>query len=112
MTVDAYIEQEEQGLQSPEKEPSAADSNAAAPGGLATSLRLVGKVKLGQIRGLVASIELKSQDSTETSPPTSRSPRFFKIFEGTVSRDFHLCFYFLMNKHKCASKCHILIRYN
>ncbi len=80
MTVDASIEQEEQGLQSPEKEPSgAADSSAAAaPGGLATSLRLVGKVKLGQIRGLVTSIELKSQDSTETSPPTSRSPSFSK----------------------------------
>jgi len=100
MTVDASIEQEEQGLQSPEKEPSgAADSSvAAAPGGLATSLRLVGKVKLGQIRGLVASIELKSQDSTETSPPTSRSPLLFRILKRTVSRDFRL--YFVHQKLK------------
>ncbi len=96
MTVDAYTEQEEQGLQSPEKEPSgAADSSAAAaPGGLATSLRLVGKVKLGQIRGLVASIELKSQDSTETSPPTSRFPSFLNSQKGRCLEIFTTFLFF------------------
>ncbi len=72
---DRCVGQEEQGLLSPEKEAALGDSNdgTAGSGGLAISLRMVGKVKLGQIRGLVTSIDVKSVDSVETSPPTSRS---------------------------------------
>jgi hypothetical protein len=72
---DRRVAQEEQGLLSPEKEAALSDSNdgTAGSGGLAISLRMVGKVKLGQIRGLVTSIDVKSVDSVETSPPTSRS---------------------------------------
>jgi hypothetical protein len=69
------VTQEEQGLLSPEKEAVLGDPNdgTAGSGGLAISLRMVGKVKLGQIRGLATSIDVKSVDSVETSPPTSRS---------------------------------------
>jgi len=74
-----WVIQEEQGVQSPEKEPGGA-SVASVAGGLATSLRMVGKVKLGQIRGLFTSDEVKSEDSTETSPPTSRSQLCVQTF--------------------------------
>ena len=61
---------------SPEKEARvgavAATVGAGGGGGLATSLRMGGKVKLGQIRGLLTSVEVKSTDSVETSPPSSR----------------------------------------